>query len=207
MQGTCKKRSRRLLFFFVSRRRSLVDLALPLVLMLLLATPAAGGEGDPGAGKRKTTTCNACHGVSGFKSMPRLGGQTAGYIVSALRAYKDSKRSHSTMRDVAGALSERDIADLAAHYAAIPRPPAPAGTSEIAAPCAVCHGAQGNEPATPDVAIIAGQNAAYLEQTLKEYRSGARVHAVMQEQAAGLDDAKVAELAAWFAARPALSVK
>jgi cytochrome c553 len=183
--------------------------ALALALMALFAASAPAAEGDPAAGKRKTTTCNACHGVSGFKSMPRLGGQSAGYIVSALRAYQDGKRSHSTMRDVAGALSARDIADLGAHYASIQRPaPAPAAEApEPAARCAACHGAQGDEPLTPDVAIIAGQNAAYLELTLKEYRSGTRVHEVMQQQAAGLDDATIAGLAAYFASRAGLSVK
>lgn len=171
--------------------------------------PAMAADGDPVAGKRKTMTCNACHGVSGFKSMPRLGSQGASYVVEALRAYKSGKRTHNTMRDVAGALSERDFADLGAHYAAIPRVPSaaeaplPAG----AVRCAVCHGTQGDQPVSPEIALIAGQNAAYIEQTLREYRAGSRLHAVMQEQAKDLDDAQIAELAAYFASRAALSVK
>lgn len=183
--------------------------AFALVLLLLFAASARGAEGDPVAGKRKTTTCNACHGVSGFKSMPRLGGQSAGYVISALRAYKEGRRSHSTMRDVAGALSARDIADLGAHYASIPRtaPAAAVEAPEPAARCAACHGTQGDEPVAPDVAVIAGQNAAYLEQTLKEYRSGTRVHEVMRGQAADLDDTAIAALAAYFAGRPGVSVK
>ncbi len=169
----------------------------------------AHAAGDPVAGKRKTVTCNACHGVSGFKAMPRLGGQGATYIVEALRAYKSGKRTHSTMRDVAGALSERDFADLGAHYAAIPRaaPAAEVPPPAIAGRCAACHGAQGDQPVSPEIALIAGQSPGYIEQTLREYRGGSRAHAVMQEQAKDLDDTQIAELAAYFASRPALSVK
>lgn len=176
---------------------------------LVVFEPALAADGDPAAGKRKTLTCNACHGVSGFRSMPRLGGQNARYVVEALRAYKSGKRTHGTMRDVAGALSERDFADLGAHYAAIPRIPSTDGATPPAAAerCAACHGPQGDQPVSPEIALIAGQNAGYIEQTLREYRAGSRLHAVMQEQSKDLDDAQIAELAAYFASRAALSVK
>jgi cytochrome c553 len=171
--------------------------------------PAMAAQGDPAAGKRKTMTCNACHGVSGFKSMPRLGGQGAGYVVEALRAYKAGKRTHGTMRDVAGALGERDFADLGAYYAAIPRVQSATDATPPSAAerCTACHGAQGDQPVSPEIALIAGQNAAYIDQTLREYRAGTRVNAVMEEQARDLDDAQIAELAAYFASRAALSVK
>jgi cytochrome c553 len=198
---------------FFSSSRSRIDRGIRwstlVAAAVVLAIPAWAAEGDPAAGKRKTMTCNACHGVSGFKSMPRLGGQTSGYVVSALRAYKVHRRSHGTMRDVAGALSERDMADLGAHYASVPKaaPAEPVPVPAVAERCTACHGAGGDAPAMADVPILAGQNAAWLEQTLKEYRSGARPHEVMQAQARDLDDAQVAELAAYFSGRPALSVK
>lgn len=184
-----------------------VRMCVVMVLMAALLSHAA--EGDPAAGKRKTVTCNACHGQSGFKSMPRLGGQSAPYLVAALRAYKEDRRSHATMRDVAHVLTERDIADLAAHYAAMPKV---VGESTATAPpglerCAACHGADGAQPSAPDVALIAGQSAGYLEQTLREYKSGVRPHAVMQEQVRDLSDAQIAELVAWYAAQKGLSVK
>lgn len=159
-----------------------------------------GADGDPVTGKRKTVTCIACHGVSGFKSMPKLGGSSAGYVVEALRACKSGKRAHPTMRD---------IADLAAHYAGMPRV---ATASEVAAPasgerCVVCHGAQGDQPAAPEVPIIAGQGAAYIVQVVREYRDGKRVHAVMQEQLREVGGTEIAGLAAFFAGRSAQSVK
>jgi cytochrome c553 len=178
-------------------------------MVLMVAVLSHGAEGDPAAGKRKTVTCNACHGQSGFKSMPKLGGQSAAYLVEALRAYKEDRRQHATMRDVAHALSERDIADLAAHYAAVPKV---AGESPQAGPagverCAACHGADGAQPIAPEVALIAGQSAGYVDQTLKEYKSGLRPHALMQEQVRELGDAQIAELAAWYAAQKGLTVK
>ena len=52
--------------------------------------------------------------------MPKLGGQHAAYIVKALQAYKSGDRSHPSMRAIAAGLSDKDMADLAAYYAAEP---------------------------------------------------------------------------------------
>lgn len=82
-------------------------------------------EGDPAAGKEKTRMCAGCHGISGYKtafpevySVPKLGGQHAAYIIKALQAYKSGERKHPTMTAIAASLSDRDMADLAAYYAA-----------------------------------------------------------------------------------------
>jgi cytochrome c553 len=68
--------------------------------------------------------CQGCHGVEGWRTaypevfhVPRIGGQHAAYLVSALKAYKAGERSHPTMRAIATSLSEQDMADLAAYYA------------------------------------------------------------------------------------------
>ena len=81
-------------------------------------------EGDPAAGKGKTTMCAGCHGIPGYKtafpevySVPKLGGQHAAYIVKALQAYKSGERHHPTMRAIAAGLTDQDMADLAAYYA------------------------------------------------------------------------------------------
>lgn len=92
---------------------------------MMLALPAfAQTDGDAAAGKQKTTMCSGCHGIPGYKSVfpavysvPKLGGQHAGYIVKALQAYKAGERSHPSMRAIAADLSDRDMADLAAYYA------------------------------------------------------------------------------------------
>lgn len=82
-------------------------------------------EGDAAAGAKKTQMCAGCHGIEGFRTaypevytVPKLGGQNAGYIVTALKAYKSGERSHPTMRGIAASLSDQDMADIAAYYAA-----------------------------------------------------------------------------------------
>jgi cytochrome c553 len=103
------------------------SLAFFLAAFTLISTapPLRAAEaGDPVAGKSKTTMCAGCHGIPGYKSVfpevysvPKLGSQQAAYIVKALQAYRSGERSHPTMRAIAGGLSDKDMADLAAYYA------------------------------------------------------------------------------------------
>jgi cytochrome c553 len=90
-----------------------------------LAVPALAADGDAAAGKQKTALCEGCHGIPGYKTafpsvyqVPKLGGQHAAYLVKALQAYKSGERSHPTMRAIAADLTDKDMADLAAYYAA-----------------------------------------------------------------------------------------
>lgn len=91
-------------------------------VLSILCLPAFA-EGDAAAGKNKTAMCAGCHGIPGFRTaypetyrVPKLGGQNAGYIVNALKAYKDGDRQNPTMRAIAASLTEQDMADLAAYY-------------------------------------------------------------------------------------------
>ncbi len=97
--------------------------------ILLAASAAASAEGDAAAGKQKTTMCQGCHGIPGYKTafpavyhVPKLGGQHAGYLVKALQAYRSGERSHPSMKGIAAGLSDKDMADLAAYYASHARP-------------------------------------------------------------------------------------
>jgi cytochrome c553 len=180
-----------------------------LLVCSLACTWVVAAAGDPAAGKRKTVTCNGCHGQAGMLSMPSLGGQNPEYFVAVMRAYQDGVRTHATMRDVAKAFSDRDLKNFAAYYAEPVAPPADPGppAPEAAGRCAACHGADGRDTVTPDVPRLAGQKAPYVEQVLRDYRSGARKHAVMHEQAATLADDEIAALAAYYAGRAAVFVK
>jgi cytochrome c553 len=106
-------------------------------LTLTAAWPAAAQQpaqqtavqttGNPDAGRNKSSMCVGCHNIPGYKtafpsvySVPKLDGQHAAYIVSALRAYKASERAHPSMRAVAASLSDQDMADLAAFYSTVP---------------------------------------------------------------------------------------
>src|SRR5258706_14454585 len=81
--------------------------------------------GDPAEAHKKIALCEGCPGIPGYRTaypdvypVPKLGGQSAVYIANALNAYKSGQRKHPSMRGIAASLSDKDIADLAAYYAA-----------------------------------------------------------------------------------------
>jgi len=71
------------------------------------------------------------------------------------------------------------------------------GRAKADAGCALCHGPNGvaTMPGAPN---LAGQQAIYLSEQLKNYRSGKRHHEVMSYIAKPLTDAEIAQLAAWY---------
>jgi len=94
------------------------------IVVLAFGVVATGAQaaGDPVAGRRKATTCLGCHGVKGYRyafptiHVPKVGGQHAQYIVSALKEYKSGKRSNPTMQAQASSLSDQDMQDIAAYF-------------------------------------------------------------------------------------------
>ncbi|MBI3041692.1 MAG: c-type cytochrome [Betaproteobacteria bacterium] len=85
------------------------------------AAPSEGRAGDAGAGKALAKNCAACHGETGIASnpaWPKLAGQRAGYLVNALKAFRAGLRKDPMMAGVTRGLSDADIANLAAYYAA-----------------------------------------------------------------------------------------
>ncbi|CAA6808176.1 MAG: Cytochrome c4 [uncultured Thiotrichaceae bacterium] len=73
---------------------------------------------------------------------------------------------------------------------------------EKSAPCAACHGADGNS-VNPEWPKIAGQSVAYITKQLEEFRSGKRANPLMTPQAANLSDEDIADLAAYFSSNKA----
>lgn len=104
------------------RQRNACFVGIALIVFTLQA--AAQTAGDPAAGQLRAGLCAGCHGIPGYRnayptySVPKLGGQHAGYIVSALKAYQTRQRSHPTMQAIAATLSDKDMADLGAYFAA-----------------------------------------------------------------------------------------
>lgn len=64
--------------------------------------------------------------------------------------------------------------------------------------CATCHGPVGISQ-LPNAPHLAGQPAIYLIAQLKAYRSGQRVHEIMNVAAKPLTDRDIDDLAAWYA--------
>jgi cytochrome c553 len=147
-------------------------------------------KGDPKAGEAKNAMCIGCHGIKGYQAsfpevykVPMISGQNAKYIASALNAYKKGERKHPTMRGIAEALSDQDMADLSAYYsvsgqanaAELPAKPSSEPSAAVQAllgkaNCASCHGANFAKPIDPSYPKIAGQHADYLFVALKSYK-------------------------------------
>jgi len=70
--------------------------------------------------------------------------------------------------------------------------------------CSFCHGERG-EASNPLYPRLAHQNRDYIIKQLKNFRDGKRKSDIMNEQAAGITDAEIAALAAYFSAQPPLS--
>jgi len=99
-------------------------LRLVLVLASAVLWPAltlAGG--DAASGQALSQTCAACHGSDGNSTVetnPKLAGQHESYLVQALKSYRSGARQSPIMSGFAAALSDQDIADLAAYYSSQP---------------------------------------------------------------------------------------
>jgi len=88
------------------------------------AAQGAAPAGDAGRGSQLVQMCQGCHGIVGWRTafpevyrVPKIAGQHPAYMVKALQAYKSGERSHPSMKAIAGSLSDKDMADLAAYYA------------------------------------------------------------------------------------------
>jgi cytochrome c553 len=77
---------------------------------------------DAAAGRRKAIACQACHGLDGLSKLPdapHIAGQPEPYLVKSINDYRSGARKHELMSLAVRELSEQDVADLAAWYAAI----------------------------------------------------------------------------------------
>jgi cytochrome c553 len=91
----------------------------------IATTASADVVGNAKAAQGKVAMCIGCHGIPGYRTaypevyrVPLLGGQNQKYIENALNEYKKGDRHFDTMHGIAVTLSDQDIADIAAYYAA-----------------------------------------------------------------------------------------
>jgi cytochrome c553 len=159
-----------------------------LIAAVAVAAPIGLAQAqDAQAGEKKAAMCIGCHGIPGYQAsfpeihkVPMISGQGAKYIVSALTAYKKGERKHPTMKATATPMSDQDMADLGAFYAAqaapAPAQPLPAPDPAVAellkkGNCASCHGENYAKPIDPSYPKLAGQHADYLYVALKAYQT------------------------------------
>ena len=94
---------------------------LSISLALTSATGILHAEGDINAGKQKAESCASCHGDNGnsmVATFPKLAQQHSSYLERQLRAFKDGSRNDPMMSPMALSLTDEDMADISAYYAA-----------------------------------------------------------------------------------------
>jgi cytochrome c553 len=165
--------------------------------------------------------CVACHGENGVSAspdFPHLAGQSGAAIYKQLHDYRTGSRVHPIMTDIAKALDEAVIADVAAYYAGQPQrnplpltlaeaPPAIIQLVELGdpsrniPPCAACHRAGSGGPI--ETPVLAEQGSEYVVQQLKLYAAGERhndIYARMRTIAARLTQFEIDGLAGYYRA-------
>jgi len=170
---------------------------------------------DVAAGKAfAERECKGCHGLDGkgaAPGIPHLAAQRERYLLAALKAYKEGKRMHAALREIAKNMSEADALNLAAYYAGLP--PVQAGAAQetklvnpyeqgkaLAAACAKCHGEDGNA-GTPGTPSLAGQQPQYLVIAMQEYLTKERKTAPMHALLPRLSRLDMERLALYFASQ------
>lgn len=153
------------------------------------------GNGNPVAGKSKSTLCQSCHGEDGLSMenlIPNLAGQYATYIAKELRNFQSGARKHPIMSVMAKTISDADLADIAAYFASQDKMQGGGwGVNPVAKrlflkgdesrnilPCVNCHGVSGEGKAS-DIGtfpVIGGQHKAYLRAQLINWRDGQRTN-------------------------------
>ncbi len=161
------------------------------------------------AGQKLAASCNSCHDhAARFRqqqAIPTLAGMPLEYFIPSLKSYFNGQRHDPIMGQFRLALSDKDIYNLGAYYAAQPSAKAPLPTQgnatagkSAARHCAGCHGYDGNS-LNPNVPNLAGQTADYLRKALKQYRDGQRSDELMRQPIKNLSDTTIADLAAYYA--------
>jgi cytochrome c553 len=192
--------------------------ALSLVAVLGCSAPAFAA-GSVEAGQAKSATCGACHGMDGNSlspEWPNLAGQHAAYIERQLQAFKAGERKNDLMSPMAMILSDEDMADLAAYFAAQKVRGGETEPSKLALgqriyragnvqkgviACAGCHGPNGHGNPLAGYASIQGQHAVYVANQLRAYKSGARAtdpNSMMRTIAGKLSDEEIDAVASYL---------
>ncbi len=156
--------------------------------------------------------CRACHGANGggtAPAIPHLAAQRERYLFASLKEYKDGKRTHAALRNLATNMTEADLRNVAAYFASLPPVASVAATDVkhsspyekgklLAAGCAKCHGDDGNSKmsGTP---TLAGQQPHYLVAAIQEYHQGDRAKGAMKSAPGDTDKLDQESLALYFA--------
>jgi cytochrome c553 len=174
-----------------------------------------GSSDAVGRGATLALNCTMCHGAQGMSGSdaPNLSGQYPEVVMKQLQDYKAAKRDSPIMVALAKNLSERDVDDLAAYFAGLPKArtaPTTYGESlpvlvrvgaplRNIAPCISCHGGVDQKLGAP---WIEGMPQSYLSAELQAFRAGTRRNdseAQMRNVARSMTDAEIEEVSSFYA--------
>ncbi len=175
-----------------------------------------------------STTCMACHGMTGISPsgsmFPDLAGQWAPYLVKQLNNFRSHTRADpmakAIMWGMAASLTPTQVQQVADYFSTQTPPKAKmvnpklaaegkkiyeGGISKVNVPaCMACHGPTGlGDP--PLFPRLAGQRRAYVELQLNYFKKGLRTndpHAIMRYVASRLTDVQITELATYVRSLP-----
>lgn len=199
-----------------SRRAGAAAWAAALLLSAHAGQAVAGAE----EGRAKAQTCVACHGENGNSTnpaFPSLSGQPKQFIVSALYQFREGKRQNEIMSPMAAKLSNADMNDLAAYYAAQPAPATQHKTAlanvekgrqlSVQNNCVACHAA--NLMGQQHIPRLAGQHKDYLRAQLASFKASTRgeMDGVMTSAAQALTPDDIDVLADYLAGLPVAAAK
>ncbi|KWV51421.1 cytochrome C [Bradyrhizobium macuxiense] len=147
-----------------------------------------------GRGATLAQRCAICHGPQGVSdaNSPNLAGQFAAVTYKELNDFKSGARASVVMVPFAAAMSDRDMKDVAAYYAYLPRVPSnnldvgrPAPAIVVTGapmrnipPCGSCHGDIDNKAGSP---WLGGQSAVYIKAQLEAFASGTRRNDISEQ--------------------------
>ena len=161
-------------------------------------------------GQKSAQFCRHCHGVGGSSvrdDTPNLAGQNEAYLLVQMEKFVTGKRKNEFMEGLIKALTPEERKNIALYFsrqAVVVKPTA--GSAQAAAGkklyesvCINCHGA--NAYGTEKVPRLASQQPGYLRDSITRYRngSGERIDPLMAAYTRNLEDADIANLAAYLA--------
>lgn len=163
-------------------------------------------------GADTAAACARCHGEHGFSTtpgVPSLAGQQPVYLMISTQEYANGNRGHVEKEEMLAGLDDVDIEKMAIYFASQAptrrEPPSfgdPVAGEPLTAVCGSCHGARGISQ-NPMIPNLAGQEATYLVNAIKAYRSRERSH---EEMVADKSDSEIESIAAFYSVQAAGSV-
>lgn len=168
---------------------------------------ALGLKGNATRGKaRYAAACASCHLDTGAGqpdgTFPQLAGQHPAVVLKQLTDIRAGARENAVMLAAAKALSEQDLADVAAYLKSLPIPhdngrgdgaTLDEGQTLYKRDCQSCHGFSGEGNAKTNTPVLAGQHFKYLVRQATEIRDGKRKNGnpEMMKVIAGYSDAQI----------------